>query len=775
MAKIYGVTTQTNVSGDKRIGVIKEDSNGNLSYSTDGLTFKTVSGGSSTGAKGYDYVIAPSDSGITNADLVLTGTDDQTAINKFITDTVVPTTTNTGVTKTIKFLGGTVKLTGTVVIPVSVRILGDNNVTFIDSENSYTPHPVTNLSTIFKLSTDSSDGFYFEGINFEFRSSNSTYFEQSKYDLIFKNCDFGWGEIDTTIVRNTTGSVVLDSCITSNFGSTNYTITCSELNLINSELNAQNFKFDAYYTIQNCNFNIKETINFENSTVSGHHSQIQNCNFTTSSSTVLQIANSEINNSIFEIGSGATVTLRPYQLTNCNFIAIEEATSDTNVTITSNVSIKNCNFTTSYSEGPFILDLDGNLIQNCNFDIIKIKSIKADTLDSCNFIANEFSNNSHESIDSDPVLSINKASNSKIINCNFRGCHIIDNFIQCNFIDNCQFVNMTYQANSIEGRTILAAQNGSITNCNFNKIILDDIDNYPAQDVSSRIYSLLSGFTIIQNCNISKLSFSTKAKYHSVILFDKVETIGNVLIKDSNTKSETNKIDTLIQVAPPGEDSLIIYERNIQNIEIVDPNFTCETFVRCLQSDNRLVAKVSMKNIELYNGSPIYDVPEIDDLTIHQLKLSPGYHFVDFNYRNKTDFLRFNNIKIKKISVSATVPLVYLDPDYIPYVSCCIFSNIYCNGDSSTSYTLADLRNTVGLLCCNDLVLAGNGLSGSLTPKDFLGTIPEVLVYNNFTIKSADDVVNYYSSNAAVKISNNKPYMYNESTKTWLELQTVSS
>ena len=49
MAGVYGVVSQRVLNGDKRIGIIKENVDGNFQYSTDGLTFKTVSGGGSTG------------------------------------------------------------------------------------------------------------------------------------------------------------------------------------------------------------------------------------------------------------------------------------------------------------------------------------------------------------------------------------------------------------------------------------------------------------------------------------------------------------------------------------------------------------------------------------------------------------------------------------------------------------------------------------------------------------------------------------------------------
>lgn len=804
MAKIYGVTTQATASNDKKIGIIKEDTNGAFAYSTDGSTFKTVSGGGS-GSKSFDYVVAPAGSGITGGvDVVLNGTDDQTAINTLINDTIKPT----GKSKVIKFLRGTVNLTGSIITDIgdnaSLTFIGDGDVTFINSTNS--------------------ENSYFSGKFTKFRGLN---FETVYGGAHIIDCDCEL--IDCTFthanIQVSGGIPSVPAFIKCTGSSNNVEIYNCKFERELKESIASTDKFIEnirYLTIGNSEFYVERPTSDDTSGLISGFIYLNN-----------DETHSKIYNSIFRVGNCATplsgiITGDPdsmesethyCEIDNCKFITTSSDAfvgPDGAIVIKSNVE-NSTKFTNCYLElestsaGNFV---EMSIIDNC---FVSLRSgiststalFKADIINNCEVVSG--SNNSI--VNNGTIFNANYITNCNVTN--IYGCLFDGNegeIINChrfgNTSSNSQTSGSMFSGNKI--RNCSAEVNGAVLNQSiFSGSALEScvINNIlPITLANSVCKALFSANDTITNCSITgsgapilvqiggvKLFRSLNSSIRNCDLNAPVSLLGstaNCIIWSALKSVENCNINAEIDASADSSTETQLFEtQRIQScncnskIDIPVINMNGINMSDCYFSDlsvsssSETLVSISNCRFDKLTTPPwtLSDSATITNLDIWDLNFATGYQglFVAIPASNAS----FRGITIGNISGTNTS--VYLIQDIDPTEDLTYNHKIIVS-----DFTIDSTLKFDGLLY---LINAGSGTgkkiydlnvnnsslnSKILNPQDIIesqgNNIETNLTFSNLTLNGTN-----YSSTAAVKYQNNKPYIYDVSTNTWSEIQLV--
>lgn len=767
MAKIYGVTTATTESNDKRIGIIKENSDGNFSYSTDGLTFKTVSGESS-GTKGYDFVIAPQGATTESVDVVLTGTDDQDAINKFLTDTVSKIT---GYVPTIKFLGGTVKLTGTVTIPCNVNFISDENTTFEYMSSTSSDSMIVNSNkylnivgvtfkdsntnwNLNKMISNYSGGFY----NCTFMNSNNTldlvaFISQSSIDeqslsqsLIVDNCTFI--NLNDESIQAINANAVLEE-------SSYITHSIFKISDPNGYLDVS---FNA--TITNCEFIGSGAISVDGGSNLDEPDNLQlpkivkNCNFAKGIDIDLggrRIENCIINghghiasfiSNIGEVPSGiiencqfgvtGTVDFNSSRILNCQFGLID-ATNLPQVSIKNCDLLQNCNFADAIFVD--VLGTNTSIVDNCIFTQSGSMSISSETVKNCIF-------KNSKSKSSEPLLTVT-------------------------FVDNCTFTGIDCYADSLITVNTSASIKSSIRDCTINIGSLESQSSFKA----------INGFNSVTNCTFTDLSDCSPAKGNASYIVG-ASVVSDIRISDNATTS--------------GNVTCTFYELSDINVAVVDLQPLQNIFFRNINLNSNTKEfftddpattdyYITLNNIVMASKEPHFKIPTsrkfiVDGLTINTISTESYTSLFEApNNLSIPTNCSISNVTLGPVTTSNNYYL--LSTGSIVTETQLRFSNIHILNASST-FNLLQIRDTATVgsnaILCDNISVAGP----SSPVRDLEDLFPTVVhpIYSNYSyIDLAQQLqITNYSSNAAVKFDDGKAYIYNSSTGNWIQMQLVA-
>ena len=764
MAKIYGVTTQEMQSNDKRIGIIKENVDGNFQYSTDGLTFKTVSGGGSTGAKGFDFVVAPADSGITNADLVLTGTDDQIALNKFFD--------NLSKGSVVKFLSGTIELSDSFDISKSCLLIGSGDVNF-SLDTSGAGKIDTIAGTVFNFTTTSArincrrDPCIFQGFKFSCELTSTDSRMSFVDNCYLKDCDCYFaltGNIPSS--EGAFKNVNFDNCIIRG------AFSLSSGSLINNTGSIPSI------IVRNTYFDIKN--NAGGNTILSNRIILDNCTFNNNYDYIINYGNGSaiIRNCTAMIPRGQRLKLigdnGTSSIINSSLCGLSgSVTQIRNCEFTYNITLQNC-----------------NRIESCNFNNCQITFENSDNnciFDSCIF-HNSAINNVYSCINcvfTIPIYSISTFIANEFINCKFiaAGEISVETLVKSNFIDNCEFSNIT---TTVATNGLIQAKDSNsisaISNCTF-----DGITFIPNEEGMYN-YSIVNGFTVVNDCSFQKISI-TKNDSDSKFISN-VKSVRGIYVGENITGNH-----------------IVIFDGSQESISNVQ-TFASSKNLSFLSTPGMAADgfKITLSNIYMKYGLDMYflgDYAKIDGLTVDHYEVDNDHDKLInvFSVNSNDKHFEFSNMSIDMSSGMTNLASKLINLTVGSSKLFLKLSNIYWknNGLSHPVGTSGSFPSNVLVdtddftpevnqpgkyqVICDNITIIDNGgvaitnkkLSAYLNDK-----LSQFLMYSNYTISgynpdipvtTVNNTLNY-SSNAAVKYENGKPYMYTGTD--WVELQLKS-
>lgn len=754
MPKIYGVTTQTSDSTDQRIGIIKKTTDG-FAYSVDGSTFETISTGGSSGggSKGFDYVIAPSDSGVTDGvDLVLPGTADQTAINNLIT-----TITSSGKkSATIKFLGGTVKLTDTINISNAIiNFISDGTTTL----------QMTEAKTIFNYNYfGSNEGFVrLEGLIIETAAITPvTLKSTSMNNVLVSNCFFKtYLSVDVS-----GGNLVIENCNVNN--STQITPGASNVILLYG-CNFSNINVDSElgkFYVQACkagDFTCKKFAAIDSSTFNG--------NFTTGGEAYINFGS--ISNCHFIGNVNVSSESECINITNCTFGDPSERMSMT-------ITYGNCIFTNCY-----FINFNGTMKVNDSADM-------AASFDSCTFDKIVFTENTIIGFCANCILrnitinvsngtvAFNEMNNCQLNTFNFknvgnltvarmRDCRFTEitctytftgqledtnsALISCMEMTNCIFDTwnvVPYHQNLIS--SLEDSETSFAINCEFLEIIIDCSNLGPSSEPPS--FSILKNFKTVTGCNFPSTKISNIPPEFQLYMIRGASKVSDVIFASiTGLISGGQQIPILISsdlttdmsitnvqsswIGTAANDGIFL-ESASSNINLNNIHLAQSLLIKInndlathgmLNINNFTIDSLSTQGFILVNSSTI-DHIKITDLSI-------------LGQNRDANLIDFSAVNDKSVVIQLSNATIQYSPEY--------------------TFKFHNIRNDQKILAICDNVYIANG---DVLESYFNTFNSATLYYSNYT----SDLLGNYSSNVALKNINERPWIYNDEKKTWLPL-----
>ena len=752
MPKIYGVTTQTSDSTDQRIGIIKKTTDG-FAYSVDGSTFETISTGGSSGggSKGFDYVIAPSDSGVTDGvDLVLPGTADQTAINNLIT----MITSSGKKSATIKFLGGTVRLTDTINISNAIINFISDGTTILQ---------MTEAKTIFNYNYFGRyEGFVrLEGLVIETAAVTPVTLKSTlTNNVLVSNCFFKtYLSIDLS-----NGNLILENCNVENStqiipGSTDiilYNCNFAEDVNINSELACQyiqtcnfagNFICKKFTAIDSSNFKGNFTVGMDSLINSGN---ISNCQFLSNVNIISDSNHVNVTNCIFGDPAESLATTINYGnciFTNCFFTNFNElqllSANDTNT------NFDNCTFEQitfkKKSEAEFTI----GSCSDCLFEQVTFQSTGSGTTERIHITSAIGCKFEKITITSPATLAI-----ETMINCEFVGLKVVkgttiadsDPAIYCVYMTDCVF-NTTSIVPAYNTFISDVYNIGLINGCVFrNGTTIDAITT------NNGNFTLLSGYAKIENCIFDKLKCTSIDQ--PIVCIGNSANVSN--IEFANPSQIANSLTLINANFDSTKDLLSI--ANIKSYCKIANNFTFIGATNCKTIKLHDIYLAQSGLIGLNN----YSTCEIENLLIDlmtTLEISESAFIIGNSTIYGLGSLTVNNLTIQDIQTDcnfiqqsqsklhlrlSNIQILNIPSEYI-------FKFHQQSSNSSLIYAI-----------CDNIYIA----NGSLLENYF--NSGETVYYSNYT---GNFLNGNYSSNVALKYINDKPYIYNDKEKVWSPLQ----
>ena len=785
MAKIYGVTTVTTESNDKRIGIIKENSDGNFAYSTDGLTYKTVSGGSDEGSKGYDFVIAPSSSGATSADLVLTGTDDQIAINKFLTDVVKAKQVKGQAASVIKFLSGTINLTGTITIPCNVKFVGSGyHHTMFDYDGPDSDN------YMFVMSGTGNEFIEFRDLQLIAGSSSSqtcAFASMSNLEM----CTFSHCAILTnaktipSILLNTIRSVVIDNCEIYPGIPEGGTVVIkankvSDGIIKNSKIVSNNI-YDGNviipdFVVSDCTFDgfinllgYSEADYDSDASSNPSLKSIKNCQFgydldldsIINSLNKITVQTENIDSCTFNI----PLDMYKYKARN-TFASVDIMNNciSTRHGIIYADKINNCEFrvepTGSYDIGVMILDASGT-INNCVFSEGNFKITSVYHLYNCIFNysevqisnANTIYNCTFEDITMEGVSAGRVIRADRIVNCIFDNSATVEQPIPSLYTDllsNCTFNTI------ITPKTFISTKDGvdaKVCDCTFDTITTPT-------DKANSIY-LISGFTVVENCKFSSIQ-SSGSEIFSMLY-------GGNYVSNISVDSNDETIGVFYRYKTGNRDTVLL-----ENVNILSSGMN-----KLLSANSRTGFDIIINNVTMEAAETI-TLPDsgnnfiIDGLVISGISTETSTSLLT---AKKLRYCSISNVTIGTISTPINYYL--LNTPNLSNETHLRFSNIHILNASNT-FNLFNITDTT-TIGTNAILCDNISISGPSPAKDLEDLFPTAVhpVYSNYSYVAVDSAVQLqitnYSSNAAVKFDDGKAYIYDSSTGNWMQIQLVTT